>query len=281
MTLASAAAAKEWRGIVPLRSTRKDVDRLLGPPSRQSPSDASYDAGDARVFVTFSEGDCNKWPYGWDVPAGTVEAIFVTPVKDLPLSELKLDKSKFREWLDVHYRILHFINDEEGLSIASYESGKKVDQFTYSPAAAERHKQCYENIKGLPQGRPRAMPDMMFDSYGYVGPEEEKKHLDAFARALLGDGNTEGYIFGYAGQTAYEGEGKERAEQAKSYVVEKYSIQTERVWAVDAGHHKYHAADLYVLPRGGPAPRPDPNIRPSSVQIVERERGQQNPQSRL
>jgi hypothetical protein len=268
LTLASQSEAKEWRGIVPLRSTRQDVERILGSPTRQTPADANYDAGDVRVFVTFSEGDCNKWPYGWDVPAGTVQEIHVYPTKVLPLSEINLDPGKYRETLDVHHRVLLYADEEEGFDIVSHESDRRVHIFSYYPPAKERHRQCYENIRGLPQGRPRAMQDTMFDSYGYVSPEEEKRHLDGFAQALLRDGKAEGYIFGYAGRTAYEAEGKARAERAKKYVVEKYGVKPERVWAVEAGHSTYHAAELYVLPRGGATPRPDPDIRPSSVRIL-------------
>jgi hypothetical protein len=97
---------------------------------------------------------------------------------------------------------------------------------------------------------------------------------------LLHDANAEGYIFGYAGQRAYAGEGKARAERAKRYVVETYGIDAGRVWAVEGGHSKYHAAELYVLPSGGPTPRPDPDIRPSSVQILNRGRERRAPRSR-
>lgn len=280
LALAPVCGAKPWRGIVPLRSTRADVERLLGPPIRLSPPDASYDAGDARVFVSFSEGDCNKWPYGWDVPAGVVESIHVSPVKGLLLSELDLDRGRFREALDVHYNILHLIDDEEGFTVSAFEGGKGVSQFVYTPTARERHRDCYENVKGLPKGRPRAMQDTMFDSYGYVSTGEENKHLDGFAGMLLHDPEAAGYIFGYAGRRAYAGEGRARAERAKRYVVETYAIDPGRVWAVEGGHHEYNAAELYVLPAGGRTPRPNPNIPPSGVQILGRGRVKQSPRSR-
>lgn len=274
LTLAATAEAKEWRGITPLRSTRKDVDRLLGAPIRQSPSDAHYDTKEGRVFVTFSEGDCNKWPTDYDVPKGTVEEFFVYPAKDVLLSELKLDKGKFREAFDVHYRIIHFIDDAAGFSIVGFESEKKVAHYSYYPTAEERRLQCYQNIKGVPKGRPRASRESMFDYFEYFSLEEENKRLDAFAQALLRDANTEGYILGYAGQRAYKGESVARAERAKRYVVEKYGIKAERVWAVDGGHSKYRSAELYVLPLGGPVPPPNPDIRPSGVEIIAARREQ-------
>lgn len=281
LALAAASNAKEWRGIVPLRSTREDVERKFGQPVRQSSYDAFYNLKDVQVTFHFSEGDCNKWPYGWNVPAGTVEEITVYPMGELTVSQLKFDRSKFREAFDVHYRIRHFIDDETGYSIVSANDDQKIMHFNYYWTAKEKLSRCRESIAGLPKGRPQASYESMFGSYNYDGLAEENKHLDKFAQALLLDANMEGYIFGYAGQRAYRDEGKLRAERAKSYVVEKYGIKAERIWAVDGGHSTYQVVQLYVLPAGGDVPRPNPNIRPSTVQIIDAPTEKQSPQNRL
>jgi hypothetical protein len=279
LALAAASEAKEWRGIIPLHSTRQDVERKFGKPDRQPSYDAFYTLKDVSVLFHFSEGDCNKWPYGWDVPAGTVEEITVYPSGDLMLSELKFDRSKFREAFDVHYRIRHFIDDEAGYSIVASDGDKKIMHFSYYWAANEKFSRCRDSITGLPKGRPQAGYESRFDWYDFASLAEGNKHLDTFAQALLRDPNTEGYIFGYAGQRAYKDEGELRAEQAKSYVVEKYGIKAERIWAVDGGHSTYQVVELYVLPAGGDVPRPSPNIRPSSIEIIAQPTERQNPQN--
>src|ERR1043166_4214550 len=53
----STSQAKEWRGLTPLHSTRKDVEKLLGPPP-PPPNDGTmiYTLGDARSIYFTDEG---------------------------------------------------------------------------------------------------------------------------------------------------------------------------------------------------------------------------------
>src|SRR5437762_3045701 len=79
-----------WRGIVPLHSTREDVERLIGPPMK--PGGITYDLTDERVNIGYSAVPCTKgWPYGWNVPKDTVTSIRVYTKKKLNLSDLRLD----------------------------------------------------------------------------------------------------------------------------------------------------------------------------------------------
>jgi len=50
--------SKPWRGIVPLRSTRVDVERLLGAPSMDHGDTVVYETGDERVSIEYSKGGC-------------------------------------------------------------------------------------------------------------------------------------------------------------------------------------------------------------------------------
>src|ERR1700720_1961854 len=47
-----------WRGLVPLRSTRADVERLLGPPMVLVAGSYSYETKEEKVRVLYSEGSC-------------------------------------------------------------------------------------------------------------------------------------------------------------------------------------------------------------------------------
>jgi hypothetical protein len=54
LTLNLIAQAKEWRGIIPLHSTRADVERILGQPSRPSRDAFStyyLDEGLVQIFM--------------------------------------------------------------------------------------------------------------------------------------------------------------------------------------------------------------------------------------
>ena len=68
--------AKTWRGLVPLKSTRVDVERLFGPSSS---TPASYYLKDINVYIQYSScrcgQDCKTDP--WNVPPDTVLVIRV------------------------------------------------------------------------------------------------------------------------------------------------------------------------------------------------------------
>jgi len=52
LSISSTGYAQGWRGIVPLHSTRKDVERLIGGPMQ--PGGMTYDLEEGRVNVTYS-----------------------------------------------------------------------------------------------------------------------------------------------------------------------------------------------------------------------------------
>jgi len=49
--------AKDWRGIVPLHSTRTEVEKLLGPPKNPSNQLATYKTESGMVTVMYASGN--------------------------------------------------------------------------------------------------------------------------------------------------------------------------------------------------------------------------------
>jgi hypothetical protein len=99
LSAVATASAKEWNGIVPLKSTRADVERLLGRGSSNS-----YRYGEEIVNIEYAQFPCGHqnppgWPEappGWNVPRDTVVAIGVTfGMKTIAVASLSLDLSKF------------------------------------------------------------------------------------------------------------------------------------------------------------------------------------------
>ena len=52
------ANAQEWRKIVPLKSTRSDVERLLGPNERSY--GVVYELTEGVLFIEYSSGPCKR-----------------------------------------------------------------------------------------------------------------------------------------------------------------------------------------------------------------------------
>ena len=90
LCLVSSSDAKDWRGIVPLHSTRADVEKLLGPPP-PPPSDGTqiyslnagrsiYKLGEGEVYIVYANENTEGWnDCAGKVPEGTVLLIYVTP----------------------------------------------------------------------------------------------------------------------------------------------------------------------------------------------------------
>ncbi len=146
------ATAKEWRGLVPLKSTRADVERVLGVPSNES-APAYYLPGEI-VYIEFAANPgCHneRFDRSWDVPSETVTLIRRTLKESMPLAALGIDPSKFekvRRNFDVT-GLFYYVNSEEGFTIV-FESdpdgkGDFVTGYIYGPTAKDNYLRCPHN----------------------------------------------------------------------------------------------------------------------------------------
>ena len=91
-----------WRGIVPLHSTRADVERILGP-SPETGYGVTYDLGTESVTIEYSSCRCcEPKEHRWNVRNYTVVRISVSAEEKPRFSDLKVDRSKFKEIKDDH-----------------------------------------------------------------------------------------------------------------------------------------------------------------------------------
>lgn len=144
-TLAALSSAlfpqgKGWRGLVPLHSTRADVEKLLGPASNECR--CSYYSDEVNVFVVYAEGTCDKGGSGgWNVPPGTVISFSVYPKVKPTLNDLKVDISRYKQVEDAEVEgITYFSNEKDGRSLEVYKG--VVISFRYEPTLKDRDLRC-------------------------------------------------------------------------------------------------------------------------------------------
>jgi hypothetical protein len=264
--VAASSKAQGWRGIRPLHSTREEVERLIGPSTQ--PKGITYDLKNERVNVVYSEGNCTKgWPYGWNVKPGTVIGFTIYPQPRPKLAELPIDISKSKKYVDPS-GVIHYNNDDEGLSVAVDPKEFEVRLIEYYPAASDAHLRCpeaavREREKASGESAERT-PDV-----NYSDSSSEKKHvyLDYFADQLQkAPSDSMVYIISYAGRRAKVGEAQARANLAKDYLNQKRGIDPKRIVIIDGGYRDPAGVDLYITPRGQPKPLATPNIYPGNVQ---------------
>lgn len=145
LLMAVTSQAKEWRGIVPLHSTRADVERLLGKPNANY---GRYGFENEQADILYSDAPCTAGLQGmWNVPRDTVIQISVVPKKELHLSDLQIDFSKYERVKDPLTQIhTYYTNKEEGIRYVVFEGGGedngKILNIYYEPAAMDTHLQC-------------------------------------------------------------------------------------------------------------------------------------------
>src|SRR6266576_125893 len=135
LVMATPCLGKSWRGITPLKSTRADVEHLLGASTTDPPT---YYFSDETVQIEYSKCRCEqKCSYDeWNVPPGTVTRIRVRLKREVKLAVLQLKLAEFEKIGDadlVDQFVL--VNEKEGFAV---EVGRgSVFGFIYEPLAED------------------------------------------------------------------------------------------------------------------------------------------------
>lgn len=130
--------SNEWRGIVPLHSTRADVERLLG--SSGDPCRCIYKTENEVVYVEYASAPCKGYQHGLNAPTDNVLLITVSSKTEQRFSDLRIDESKYVKTYDDTFTA-YYTNKEEGLRYEVSESGI-VNSVSYLPSAQDRYLRC-------------------------------------------------------------------------------------------------------------------------------------------
>ena len=144
--LSSNLAAKSFHGIVPLHSTRTDIEKLWGKP-KPPPGDSgrAYTLNDNRSIYFTDEGEVYvlyaRSTTGCDkrVSPDTVLWVSLTLNPKLPLSELRIEEKRFRTYDPAKPEgsgFLAYSDDVDGFTILTFKG--LVEQIFYQPTAEER-----------------------------------------------------------------------------------------------------------------------------------------------
>lgn len=225
---ATLAHAKDWRGIVPLKSTRSDVERLLGRPRQSSDSHVYYRLSSEIVVFHFQNHACDshlgKFGLGWNVPFGTVVGIGVIPIGSHRREEyLKTSDAKLE---DNGGGFIFYSDDQAGLSVETYKD--RATLLNYYPEAKQENLSCPRIQKCCLDLFPT------FDEYRELSFADEKARLDNFLISLnqaFGRGTYE--VLGPS-KRAREKRMK-LAARAKAYLVKQRGLEPERLLIIDGG----------------------------------------------
>lgn len=261
------AEAKDWRGIVPLHSTRSQVEQLLGPPTEQiNAYSVVYKTPNETVLIYYAKGrPCGigeKYSQ-WRVARNTVTEIFVTPNPGSPLSQLSIDQSRYKKFSGGHTSETRYVNAREGEALTVVEN--EVRSINYFAAAVDSHLEC-PTLPKANNTNCEYIPNE-FDYLGNMSFEQQKFFLDNFFLALL-DRKATAYLIAYGGKRARPGEARKRADRAKQYLIAVRHFPDDRIKVIDGGYREKPDLVLYVVSEGVCPPTPFPTVDPRDVDIV-------------
>jgi hypothetical protein len=242
--------AKPWRGIVPLHSTRQDVERILGPS--KDTCNCIYKTPTEVVTVTYARDNCTTNPRGWNVPQNTVVTINVSFTTSLKLADLNIDTIKYKQINDLHTPARYYSNDEEGIMYQVSEDGM-VALAVYGPTSNDLKLKCDQS-----QSTSQLQP--AFDEYGQITFNSEKARLDNYAAQLNYSSESIGYIVVYPTSEKSQPKSLRRARRAWGYLVRIRGVKPRRISVIKGGCRDAFTIELYILPRTAPAPLPEPSI---------------------
>lgn len=267
ITILGFSQEKGWRGIVPLHSTRADVEQILGAPKESRGVSSTYDTTEGRVLVFYSADRCREGGSNdWNVPRDTVLSITFHPTAKLLVNDLRLDKAKYERVPDYHVQsVVYYFNKEEGIRISARvleREGEDVNSITYEPAAKDSYLKCSTSTAPNVDANEKEYVVRKFDEYSDLTFDDEKARLDNFAIHLQRDEpQFKGYIIVYAGPRARSGEAQTRVKRARDYLVKVRGIEAARIIGIDGGYRHQLEVELYALPSTMSPPTPNPYRR--------------------
>jgi hypothetical protein len=146
-----------WRGLIPLHSNRRDIERLLGPPKRAWETTASFETDYEIVTVKYSKGKCGERDTYWNVPRDTLVELVVGQRYGFLLSRLNLDPNRYDRQeifpypeIDNPPKVWNYIDKLNGIIIRAQSNvgGEEVVvSIMYQPAKKDESLRCNNTNK--------------------------------------------------------------------------------------------------------------------------------------
>jgi len=244
--------ARGWRDIVPLHSTRVDVERLFGKSSDKC--NCLYRIEDVVVYVEYAKEPCDGSPRGWNVPTDTVLA-FSVGRDNLKFSDLHIDESQFSKTYDDTF-VGYYANRFEGIQYV-VESDGTVNHIDYFPSTADLNLRC----KCYPPDDGSIFRGMAWDSFGPVSMDSVLARLDNFSIALLNSpANWTGRVITYSPLRAGRVQTAAYRKRIRDWLFVRRKLDPGRLAVIDGGHRETFGGELYLVPPGNLVPPPLPTI---------------------
>lgn len=133
----SGRSSNSWCGLLPLKSTRTDVEALVGKPSWSYGSTLVYDRPYGRLNAVYSKGNCELTDVQrWNVPQDVLIRMEFAPRTIVRVRSLKLPLNRYTRQPQPHpENWVEYRNKQDGILINALrdKKGDTVAVITYQP----------------------------------------------------------------------------------------------------------------------------------------------------
>ena len=245
------AISQNWQDIVPLHSSKVDVERILGAPPSSGKYVSSYESENEFIDVAYASGPpCGRTLVdSWRVPRDTVVNVRVISKRSVPLKQVLPDPSGYKKVVEPrHKNTLYYINEEKGLRYTverREDNSEDVISTDYLPQGKDRSMKCSASVSARDE-----IP--IFERYGNISLSTEKAILDNFAIQLQRNTQLKGYVVVYVDQAK---KAPVKIRYIMNYLIGERAVPRQRVTAINGGQISEAGVELYLVPHGKPGPK--------------------------
>lgn len=240
-----------WRGIVPLRSTRTQVERELGS---LDPRCECYKTEKEIVHVHYATAPCTGHLPGWNVPRDTVLSMTVAPMTEPAFSDFEPNKSDFVKTTD-HSFTSYYGDGNRGIRYSVSASGF-VTSVSYQPSVKDNYLRC----AGFPLTDGGVTAYNRYNEFFYGKLDDITSELGAFVIQLQKSPDYKGYVIIYAPYNKKIPGIEEFSNKAKDYMIDDLRTDPRAIEVIRGGYREEATVELFLIPRQWPAPIPTPTF---------------------
>jgi hypothetical protein len=149
MGMVDATVAKPWQGIVPLRSKRADVRRVLGKPRIGTDGAIElYEKKEGHIQVRYALNPCEQglpadWG-NWKVGRDTVVNISITLHEEIPVATLRIRNIEKYKWYTGDSGATYYRDERRGVEYQVQDG--MVTAIAYGPTTRDRSLRCRKDV---------------------------------------------------------------------------------------------------------------------------------------
>jgi hypothetical protein len=260
LVLASACYGQAWKKIIPLRSTRGDVERAMGPPTESNGT--TYDLKNERVMVFYTGGSCKPgWPYGWNVGPNVVTKIAIYPKIKLTLTELGIDVTGYQKTQNIRLGGVDYTSKDTGISIGLKDNGQ-VDVIQVEPGLKDNALLCPDAAARqgeIERGESAYIAPVVH--FSQITRQEEETRIDFFVdQVKTYPTSSKIYVFAYAGPKECDDEVRSRLARIRNRIASQLRVSPDLITTTNGGRKSATWTELYVVRSDEPRPLTTPEM---------------------